>query len=193
MNIQSIPSTLYNVNDTRSNANDFSNDLPNSSKFFCILGFVSADDKDVEFRTDGTYSYHVTGKDISTGKEMTDAEKWEAITSQYSGRVITYKDFQQMLMNMCASGLITLHESAIIDAHASSVMESKKADYEQLGIYDIIEPLYSFIRVNFEELLLDLSDDDRVYLCDETNDPRPFLKTFYTKMISMLSGCEITI
>ena len=63
----------------------FTKGAKQSSKKFCIMGFVSADDKSVDFRTDGTYGYHVTGRNISAGKEMTDDHKWEAITSEYSG------------------------------------------------------------------------------------------------------------
>ncbi len=192
MNIQNISFPWSDKNYSGSRVASNGSNLPGSSKFFCIMGYVSSDDKTVNFLPDGRYNYHVQGRNLFTGKNMTDEEKWMAITSEYAGKVITYKDFAQMLMDMCASGLMTINEAGMIGAHVSSVMDGRKEEYHQLGIYDFIDPLYSFISVNFAELLADLSSDERTYVCDEAHDPRPYLREFYTKMISLLSGCAIS-
>jgi hypothetical protein len=52
----------------------------------------------------------------------------------------------------------------------------------QDGIYgnDIIP--YSLSMIDFDELFADLSNPDRIYICDESRDPRPICKAFYEKI-----------
>lgn len=188
MNIESITSALSSAKYVKSAA-----PLPvTESKNAAVHTSVSGDivmlgaDEETEYPmyTNNGYSFHVTGTDISEGKEMTDDEKWDAIYAKYSGEPMTLKNYCQMVNDLEASGLINFEERVAATSHAMAVIGDKTIDYDlqdgELWNEDIPASLYM---INFDELFADLSNENRIYEgYTASNDPRPFLSTFYTKM-----------
>lgn len=117
------------------------------------------------------------------GAEMTEKEKMESVISKYTGRPIDLEEYGQMLCDLVNYNLMTFKELAAIQSHASAVVGDKMIDYDMqdgdLG-NDIIP--YSLTLVNFDELIADLSNPNRIYSFAEGNDPRPICKAFYEKM-----------
>ena len=187
MNIESIPSALSGAKYVKSAAT-----LPGSvSKDTAVQTGASGDiltlgsDEETIYSTyTNNGSFHVTGTDISEGKEMTDDEKWEAINAKYSDEPMTLKNYCQMVNDLEASGLITFEERCAAHGNAMSIIENKTIEYDlQDGELWNDEIPASFYLMNFDELLSDVSDESKDYNgYDAHNDQRAFLKSFYTKM-----------
>ena len=150
--------------------------------------FNSGETEDFITYTDkGLPCFQVHGVDVSEGTEMTDEEKWAAIHEKYKGIPMYEKVYVQMLLDLNASGLITREEASALSAHEMAVAGDKIVDYDlQDGIIGNNEIPASFYIVDLEELLSDVYNENRIYegFTEET-DPRPFLNSFYPKLI----GC----
>lgn len=115
--------------------------------------------------------------------EMTENEKMKSVISKYTGRPIDLEEYGQMLCDLVNYNLMTFKELAAIQSHASAVVGDKMIDYDMQDVdlgNDIIP--YSLTLVNFDELIADLSNPNRIYSFAEGNDPRPICKAFYEKM-----------
>lgn len=188
MNIESITSALSGAKYVKSAAPLPVTESKNAAVHTSVSGDIVTLGADVETEypmyTNNGYSFHVTGTDISEGKEMTDDEKWDAIISKYSGKPFKLNDYGHMLCDLEAADLITFDERCAATSHAIAVVGDKTIEYDmrdgELWNEDIPASLYM---INFDELFADLSNENRIYEgYTASNDPRPFLSTFYTKM-----------
>lgn len=152
--------------------------------------FNTGEEPFVTYTSEGLPAFSVRGADIAEGKEMTDDEKWAAIHEKYKGVPMFQKVYSQMVLDICASGLITGDEATAAIFHAASITSTKDILYDmQDGILGNNPTPASFFLLDFNELLADVSDDSREYSgYAANNDQRAFFKGFYSKMITYTKG-----
>ncbi len=113
--------------------------------------------------------------------EMTVQEKWDSVLSKHSGSIMTCDNYMDVLKDLAKSDLITFDEFCAASGNASDILEAKRLDFDlQDGIYGNDPIPLSICLLNFDELFVDISDENKiskVYI-----EHLSFLKNFYTIM-----------
>lgn len=126
--------------------------------------------------------------------EMTEDEKWQMTVSKYAGKPLTFDNYIHMICDFGKAGVMSDDEVSAATAHAMAVVGDKTVVYDMRdGILGNDEIPTSLYLVDLGELFSDLSNENRVYEgFTESNDPRPFLNTFYQKLSDYLGQETVT-